>query len=378
MSGVSATRQEAVAELRGTVRRFVTDRDAVGQARRMLDGGAYDDATWSTMARQLGLAGLTLPEELGGAAAGWPEAVGVLEELGAALLPSAYFGTSVLAATAIALSRDDAAQTLLLPPLAGGERTATLAVLEQSGSWDPRQFTLTASQHGETHRLDGTKLYVVDGHLADLVVVVARSEEGLSLYAVEGDSPGLTRTPLPTLDPTRPLARLEFQAVAAMPVGAPGQAQHMVEATLDRAALAVAAESLGGADRCLQLTLRQAKERVAFGRPIGGFQAVKHKLADLYLELEFARAAVEAAAAAADEDADLFPVYASVAMAQAVDTFALVATETIHLHGGTGFTWEHDAQLYFRRAKSSQLLFGDPSFHRERIAGRLLDSDVPW
>jgi alkylation response protein AidB-like acyl-CoA dehydrogenase len=375
MSSQTSTRQEDVDELRATVRRFVTDHDGPAQARRMLEGGGYDEATWSTMARQLGLGGLTLAEEVGGAGAGLPEAVAVLEELGGALLPSPYFGTSVLAGTAIALSKDEPAQRLLLPALASGELTATLAVLEEGGSWDPRRINLRARHRGAEHVLDGTKLYVIDGHLADLLIVVARSELGLSLYAVESGSPGLTRTQLPTLDPTRPLARLEFQSVPARLIGAEGQAQPVLDETFDRAALAVAAEALGGADHCLQMSLRHVRERVAFGRPIGAFQAVKHKLADLYLELEFARAAVETAAAG--EDTDLFPVCASVAISQAADTFALVATETIHLHGGTGFTWEHDAQLYFRRATSSQVLFGDSTFHRERIAGRLLDSTLP-
>ena len=150
----------------------------------------------------------------------------------------------------------------------------------------------------------------------------------------------------------------------------------MLNRTFDRAALAVAADALGGADRCLEMALAYAKERVAFGRPIGGFQAVKHKFADLYLEVEFARSAVEHAAQAADTDTEQAPVLASLALAQCVDTYALVATETIHLHGGIGFTWEHDAQLFFRRAKSAQLLFGDSTFHRERIAARLLDAET--
>jgi alkylation response protein AidB-like acyl-CoA dehydrogenase len=373
MTSLTPDRQEAVEELHAIVRRFVADHDGVGQARRMLDGGEYDEATWSTMAEQLGLPGLTFAEEYDGAGAGWPEATAVLYELGRAVLPSAYLATTVLAGTAIAHSKDDALQRELLPVLARGERTAALAVLEGSGSWDLGRIGLTATSDGDGYRLDGTKLFVVDGHLADLVVVAGRSELGLSLFVVDGGSAGLTRTPMPTLDPTRPLARLEFTGVSARLLGVDGQAEAVLEATFDRAVLAIAAEALGGADRCMEMTMGYVRDRVAFGRPIGGFQAVKHKLVDLYLEIEFARAAVEAAAAAAESEPDMFPVYASVALAQAMETFALVATETIHLHGGIGFTWEHDAQLFFRRAKSSQLMFGDATFHRERIAGRLLD-----
>jgi alkylation response protein AidB-like acyl-CoA dehydrogenase len=372
MNGLVQERQEAVDELRAVLRRFVADRDGLGQARNLLEGGGYDEATWAALSGQLGLTALTVPEEYDGAGAGWPEAVGVLVELGRAVLPSAYLATSILAGTAIAHAKDDTLQRELLPLLALGEKTATLAVLEGHGSWDLQSIGLRATHNEDGYRLDGTKLFVVDGHLADLVVVVGRTEMGLSLFVVDGNGPGLTRTRLTVLDPTRPQARLDFHSVPARLLGAEGQAERVLEETFNRAILAVAAEAVGGADRCLEMCLSYAKERVAFGRPIGGFQAVKHNLVDLYLEIELARAAVETAAASVEEERDLFPVYASVALGQATETFARVATETIHLHGGTGFTWEHDAQLFFRRATSSQVLFGDSAFHRERIARRLL------
>jgi alkylation response protein AidB-like acyl-CoA dehydrogenase len=374
MTGLTAERREGLSELRSVVNRFVADQDGLALARRMLEGGGYDATTWSTMAGQLGLQGLTVPEEHDGAGAGWPEAAAVLAEMGRGLLPSAYLATSVLAGTAVTLAKDESMQRELLPELARGARTAALAVLEADGSWDLSRLAMQATPDGDAYRLDGAKLFVLDGHLADVVVVAARTELGPSLFVVEGGSPGLTRTPLVTLDPTRPQARLEFEDVPARLLGAEGQAEPVVEATFDLACLAVAAEALGGADRCLEMSLRYAQDRVAFGRPIGGFQAVKHKLVDLYLEVELARAAVETAAAATELEPEMLPVLTSIAFGQAVEAFAQVATENIHLHGGVGFTWEHDAQLFFRRATSSRVLFGDATFHRERVAGWLLDT----
>jgi alkylation response protein AidB-like acyl-CoA dehydrogenase len=371
MSATSREQQQAIDELRGVVRGFV-DRASRAEARRVLDGGSYDPAVWATMADQLGLQGLTIPEEYGGAGAGWREAVVVLEEMGRTLLPSAYLATTVLASTTVAAAKDDDLAAELLPRLASGEATAALAVLEQDGHWDLTATRVSARKNAGGYRLDGTKIFVVDGHLADVLLVSARSELGVCLFVVAADSAGLTRTALPVLDPTRPLARLEFDGAAARLLGAEGHADAVLAHTFDRAILAVAAEALGGADYCMEMSLEYAQNRVAFGRPIGGFQAIKHKLADLYLEIEFARSAVHRAAEAADVDQTKLPELASLALPHCVETFALAATETIHLHGGIGFTWEHDAHLCFRRAKSSQLLFGDATFHRERIAAQLL------
>jgi alkylation response protein AidB-like acyl-CoA dehydrogenase len=357
------------------VRRFLADRAALAQARRLLDGEGYDPAVWTTMADQLGLQGLTVPEEYGGAGAGWREAAVVLEELGRTLLPSAYFASVVLAGTAIAASKDEPLHRALLPALARGETTAALAVLEDDGSWDSGSIALAATRDGDDYRLDGHKSFVLDGHLADVMVVAARTELGVSLFVVDAGAPGLTRTALPVLDPTRPQARLELVHVMGRLVGVEGEAETVLAHTFDRAALAVASDALGGAQRCLEMSLEYAKERVAFGRPIGGFQAVKHKLADLHLEVELARSAVQHAAEAADTNPEQLPMLVSLAMAQCAETYALVATENIHIHGGIGFTWEHDAPLFFRRAKSSQVLFGDAAYHRERIARHLLDAD---
>jgi alkylation response protein AidB-like acyl-CoA dehydrogenase len=360
-------------ELRETVRRFLSARAPMTQVRRAIETGqAYDAGTWATMSDQLGLPGLPFPEELGGAGASWTELAVVLEELGRALLPSPYLASVVLAGTAISTSQDVAARKELLPGIAAGQTTATLAIFEDDGRWDADRIRLWAVRTGDGYRLDGHKAFVLDGHAADLVVVAARTERGVSLFAVDGDSPGLRRTALRTLDQTRPQARLEFVGVPGRLIGAEGGAEPVLAKTFNLALVAVAAEALGGAERCLEMSLAYAKERIAFGRPIGAFQSIKHKLADLYLEIEFARSAVQHAALAAARDSQELPLLASLAAAHCAQTYALAATENIHIHGGIGFTWEHDAHLFFKRAKSTQFLFGDAAFHRERIAAQLL------
>jgi alkylation response protein AidB-like acyl-CoA dehydrogenase len=364
-----------LAELRETVRRFLDDRSPLAEVRRVMETPAgYDSDVWSTMAGQLGLTGLAMAEEFGGAGAGWSELAVVVEEMGRALLPTPFLASVVLAATAIAASGDAAAQKDLLPRIAAGEITATLAVLPDSGRWDAPGAGLTAVRGDDGYQLDGYATFVLDGHRADVIVAVARTGPGLSLFTVDGAAPGLLRTALPTLDRTRPLAELEFTQVPARLLGTERQAAPVVARTYDVALVAAAADALGGARRCLEMALDYAQERIAFGRPIGGFQAVKHKLVDLLLEVEFARTAVAQAALAASRDSADLRLLAGLAMAQCAQTYALVATENIHLHGGIGFTWEHDAQLFFKRAKSSQLLFGDATFHRDRVATELLSS----
>jgi alkylation response protein AidB-like acyl-CoA dehydrogenase len=369
---VSGDRND-VEELRGTLRRFLAARAPMAQVRRVIETGqGYDASAWATMSDQLGLAGLPFPEELGGAGASWQELAVVLEELGRALLPSPYLATVVLAGTAISASGDLVARKELLPGIAAGQTTAAVAILEDDGHWDADRIRLWAVRTRDGYRLDGHKTFVLDGHTADLVIVAARTERGVSLFAVDGDSPGLRRTALRTLDQTRPQARLEFAGVPGRLIGPEGGAEPVLAKTFDLALVAVAAEALGGAERCLEMSLAYAKERIAFGRPIGAFQAIKHKLADLYLELEFARSAVEQAALAAARDSHDLPLLASLAAAHCAQTYALIATENIHIHGGIGFTWEHDAHLFFKRATSTQSLFGDATFHRERIAAQLL------
>jgi alkylation response protein AidB-like acyl-CoA dehydrogenase len=259
----------------------------------------------------------------------------------------------------------------LLPGIASGETIGTLAFTEDSGRWDAEGITLAATPSGDGWTLNGHKSFVIDGHLADLVLVVGRTPAGLSLFGVKGDADGLTRTPLATMDQTRKQARIEFAGTPGRLLGEEGGAGPALSRTLDLAAVALAAEQVGGAQRCLDMAVDYAKTRIQFGRPIGSFQAIKHKCADMLLEVESAKSAAYYAGWAAAEDSEELPVVASLAKSYCSEAYFHAAAENIQIHGGIGFTWEHDAHLYFKRAKSSELLLGDPSYHRELLAQRI-------
>ena len=359
-------------ELRRAVRRFLEDKSPSTEVRRLMETTeGYDPAVWSQMAKQLGLQALTIPEENGGAGFGYVELVVVLEEMGRSLLCAPYFSTVALGANVLLASGDEAAKAEYLPGIASGDTIATLAFTEETGRWDLDGVTLAASRAGDTWTLDGTKSYVLDGHTANLLLVAARTEGGLSLFAVVGDAAGLERTPLATMDQTRKQAKLGFSGVQARLVGTEGGAGPALSKTLDLAAVALAAEQVGGAQKVLDMSVEYAKSRIQFGRPIGSFQAIKHKCADMLLEIESAKSAAYYAGWAAAEDNDELPVTACLAKAYCSEAYFHAAAENIQIHGGIGFTWEHDAHLYFKRAKSSEIIFGDPSYHREMLAQRI-------
>ncbi len=359
-------------ELRKSVRRFLDDKSPEAEVRRLMETTeGYDPAVWSQMAQQLGLQGLAVPEEFGGSGYTYVELIVVLEEMGRALLCAPYLSSVALAANALLTSGDDAAKKDYLPGIASGDTIATLALTEPAGRWDEAGVTMTASGSGDSWTLDGTKSFVIDGHTAGLVLVPARTRAGVSLFAVAGDAPGLTRTPLATMDQTRKQAKLEFAGTPARLVGPEGAAWPALSKTLDLAAVALAAEQVGGAQKVLDMSVEYAKVRVQFGRPIGSFQAIKHKCADMLLEVESAKSAAYYAGWAAAEDSDELPVVASLAKAYCSDAYFHAAAENIQIHGGIGFTWEHPAHLYFKRAKSSELYLGDPTYHRELLAQRI-------
>jgi alkylation response protein AidB-like acyl-CoA dehydrogenase len=287
------------------------------------------------------------------------------------LLCAPYFSSVALAANALLTSGDDAAKKDYLPGIASGESIATLALTEPAGRWDEEGVTVAARGSGDSWVLDGTKSFVLDGHTADLLLVAARTGAGVSLFGVAGDAPGLTRTPLATMDQTRKQAKVEFAGTPARLVGSDGAAWPGLSKTLDLAAVALAAEQVGGAQKVLDMSVEYAKVRVQFGRPIGSFQAIKHKCADMLLEVESAKSAAYYAGWAAAEDSDELPVVASLAKAYCSDAYFHAAAENIQIHGGIGFTWEHPAHLYFKRAKSSELYLGDPTYHRELLAQRI-------
>jgi alkylation response protein AidB-like acyl-CoA dehydrogenase len=364
-------------QLREAVRKFLEAKSPESDVRRLMETTeGYDPAVWKQMANELGLQSLAIPEAFGGQGYTFVELGIVLEEQGRALLCAPYFSTVVLAANAILNAGTDDEKTALLPGIAAGETIAALAFTEPNGKWDADGITLVAKGSGSEYTLDGTKMFVLDGHTADLIVVVARTagtsgEDGISFFTVAGDAAGLTRTPLATMDQTRKQARLEFSGVKAQPLGTPGSGWAALSTTLDQAAVGLSNEMVGGAQFVLEESVQYAKDRVQFGRPIGSFQAIKHKCADMLLEVESAKSAAYYAAWAAAEGNDEVPVVASLAKAYCSDAYFHAAAENIQIHGGIGFTWEHNAHLYFKRAKSSEILLGDATYHRELLAQRI-------
>jgi alkylation response protein AidB-like acyl-CoA dehydrogenase len=359
-------------ELRRTVRQFLDQKSPETEVRRLMETDeGYDTAVWKQMGEQLGLQGLAIPEEFGGSGYGYIELIVILEEMGRRLLCAPYFSTVVLAANTLIHSGDDAAKKEHLPGIATGETIATLAFTEDSGRWDEGGITATATQSGDGWTISGTKSYVLDGHVADLILVAARTGAGVSIFAVPSDASGLTRTLLTTMDQTRKQAKLDFAATPATLVGTDGAGWAVIEQVLDLAAVALAAEQVGGAQFVLDMAVQYAKDRIQFGRPIGSFQAIKHKCADMLLEVESAKSAAYYAGWCAAELNDELPSVAALAKAYCSEAYFHATAENIQIHGGIGFTWEHPAHLYFKRAKSSELLFGDPSYWRELLAQRI-------
>jgi len=359
-------------ELRKVVRDFLNAKSDEPTVRELMDTEAgYDAAVWTQMAEQMGLQGLVVPEEYGGSGYSFVELIVVLEEMGRRLLCAPYFSTVVLAGQTLIHSGDDAAKQAHLPGIASGETIATLAYTEPNGKWDDSAVTATATEDGDAWKINGEKLYVLDGHTADLIITAARTDAGISLFAVAGDAPGLTRTALSTMDQTRKQARLQYADVPATLIGTDGGGWDVLSKVLDLAAVALAAEQVGGSQEVLESAVQYAKDRVQFGRPIGSFQAIKHKCADMLLEVESAKSAAYYAGWCASELNDELPSVASLAKAYCSEAYFHAAAENIQIHGGIGFTWEHPAHLYFKRAKSSELLFGDPTYHRELLAQRI-------
>ncbi len=334
----------------------------------------YDPEVWKRVGAELGWPAVTIPEAYGGLGLGEVELVALMETMGEAVFCAPFFASVALGANAILAAGSEAQKQALLPDLAEGVSTATLALAEGGGGWAAEDVGATFRPDGDELVLSGTKRHVVDGHSADLVVVAVREEgsasrDGVSLVALPGDTPGLERRALPTLDQTRRLAEIRLDGVrvpAAARLDA-GDADAL-GAILQRAAVALAAEQVGGAQRCLEMAVAYSKERVQYGRPIGAFQAIKHKCADMMVKIESARSAVYYAACVAAEGGEALPLAASMAKAAASDAYFFAAGTTLQIFGGVGFTWEYDVHLYFKRARSSASLLGDAAHHRELVA----------
>ncbi len=367
-------------EFRAVVRRFIEERWSAADSRKLAETpSGFDRGVWKQMAEELGLHGLALPESVGGQGFGFLELGIALEELGRQLAGGPFLASVVVAAHAIEHGASDAQRTELLPNLASGATIATLALLEASGRHDAAGIATTARRDGTGFRVTGRKIAVLDAQNADLLLVAAREpgsagEAGISLLAVRSDAAGVAVKATDGLDLTRRLADVEFVDVPATLLGDAGSAWPAIARTLDLAAIAVAAESVGAAARCLEMAVDYAKSRIQFARPIGSFQAIKHKAAEVMLELESARSAAYwswwVAAQPGVSVTDLAEA-ASVAKATCNDAFLRAAAENVHIHGGVGFTWEFDCHLYYRRAKTAEFLFGDPIWHRARLADQL-------
>lgn len=341
----------------------------------MATAEGYDPAVWRQMSEDLALPGIHIPEQYGGAGFGMVELCIVTEELGRALLCAPYFSTAVLAANAIMNAANEAQKSALLPDIAKGARLATLAITEPDGNWDLAGIKVVATPDADGYRLDGVKSYVVDGHVADLLIVAARAfkntgREGLALFTLDANAGGVERRLLESMDPTRKIARIDFRGAHAKLLGNLEDGAKPILRTLDQAAVALANEMVGGAQTLLDSAVNYAKLRVQFGRTIGSFQAIKHKLADMLLEVELAKSAAYYAAQAAAVDDPEWPALASLAKAAASETYLHTAVETIQIHGGIGFTWDNDTHLWFKRAKSSEVFLGQPSYHRELLMQR--------
>lgn len=357
----------AADELRQAVRDFLAATSSSGRVRAIMSTTeGYEESVWCQIARELGLHGIAVPEEFGGAGATLSELAVVFEEMGAALLCAPFFSTVALATQAVLCSGDTTAMGDYLPGFVDGSKTATVILNGDLDAWDPQAVTLTGHADGTGYRINGDADLVLDGHTADVVLAAANTPAGTSLFAVAADADGLTREPLATLDRTRKVARLQFNDVPARLIGTDGTAAPGLARTSDLAIVALAAEQVGAAQRCLDMAVGYAKERIQFGRAIGSFQAVKHRCADMLVLVEGARSASLHAAESADGDE--LPIAASVAKMACSEAFLQVALDNMRIHGGIGFTWEHDAHLYVRRAKATELIFGSPDHHAQRLA----------
>ena len=367
-------------ELRSSARAFLADQSGSEQVRSAMESElGYDEQLWKQIGSELGWAAVHIPEEYGGLGLSYVELIALLETMGERLLCSPFFSSVCLGANALLCCGSEEQKQRLLPAVAEGQTRATLAWVEASGRWATSSIEATATRDGDDYLLRGCKRHVMDGNTADLIIVAARAEgssgdDGISLFAVPGDAPGLLRRPLPTMDRTRRLAELELSDLrvpASELLGEEGAGGAGLSKALDLAGIALAAEQVGGAQQCLDMSVEYAKEREQFGRAIGSFQAIKHKCANMMVDVEAARSAVYYAACVAAEDSEELAVNASLAQATASDAYFRCAADCVQIHGGVGITWEYDVHLYFKRAKSSETFLGDASHHRELVAQRI-------
>lgn len=360
-------------ELQSTVRRFCAERYPSAHVRALMDGDDPVDRHAHAEIGGLGWLGLAMPERYGGQGAGFLEQGLVLEQLGYALAAPQVLTSAVCAATAILEAGSEAQKAALLPRIVDGTMLATVAVPEDGGGWDADAVTTSAARTGEGWQLDGVKRFVWDGPVADLLVVAARTpDRRVALFAVEGGAEGLTRVALEPLDRTRRVGHLGLRSTPAIRLGSETtDGEAALRRVREVSAVGLACEMLGGAQWCLDTAVAYARSRHQFGRPIGTFQAVKHRCADMLTQVEMARSAAYSSAAEIARGGSDLPLLAPLAKAACGDAYYTVSCDAIQIHGALGYTWEHDAHLHVRRARSAQVYLGDPDHQRERVLAHL-------
>ena len=359
-------------QMRDEARKFLSEKCPPKAVREVLDGkAAYDKELWKGLA-EMGFLGVAIPEEFGGAGAGHLELCVIAEEMGRALAPVPFSSTVYLAAEALLIAGSDAQKRKWLPKIAAGEAIGTLALFEGTGNPSPKAIKLSA----DGGMLNGTKKPVADGAIADFAVVAARTgssgrESDISLFVVDMKGDGVEVKHLTNLDPTRGQAEVTFRNCKAEPLGAAGEGWSILSQVLDRAAVLTAFEQVGGADRALEMGRDYALDRIAFGRPIGSFQAVKHMLADMYVSATLARSNCYYGAWALSTNAGELPEAAAAARISATQAFQHCAKNNIQVHGGMGFTWEFDCHMYYRRANAVALGLGILSYWEDALIDRM-------
>ncbi|MEX2207889.1 MAG: acyl-CoA dehydrogenase family protein [Myxococcota bacterium] len=354
--------------LQKTARDFLAERAPLSADRDVLEKGTYWNPELWKAAAEMGWQGAAIPEEYGGAGFGYLELVLIAQEIGRALAPIPFGSSVYLATEAILLAGNDPQRKKWLPALANGSAVGTLALAEGPGFPSPASLKTTLAGG----KLSGKKIGVSDGNVATFAIVAARSGSGVSLALVDLSGPGVTRSATESIDPTRAAAEISFKDAPASLLGAEGRGWELLEQVLDRAVVLQAFEQLGGAERAFEMTRDFTMGRYAFGRPIASFQALKHRMADLYVKIELAKSNCFWAAWALSENNPELALAAPAARVSATDAFDTAAVEMVQMHGGVGFTWEYDCHLFYRRAKHQAVALGSPAHWREKLVQRLI------
>ena len=359
--------------LRTAVRKFCAENFDEASVRRLMESEPrFDPAVWQRLGSELGVLGMSVPEADGGGGGSLIDQAIAVEEFGSTLACGPLFGTAYLAIPALVACGPAPARDELLTALMEGQRTAAFAVTDRAGAFDPSALSVSAD--GDT--LTGTVERVVDADAADELIIAATGSDGVGLYAVDASAPGVQRTALFTMDLTRPQATVVLTRAPARLLAGPEDAERVITHALQVGSALLAVEQVGAAQHLLDLSVEYAKSRLQFGRQIGSFQAIKHKLADMLVDLEHARSAAYHAVWALSHGSDDPALAASIAQALSSDALQRIASDTIQVHGGIGFTWEHQAHLYFKRSATDAALLGSAEQHRSRVADLLLDNAI--